>query len=568
MNNGNYWDRVQRERISRRRLLVAAQSGAVALAFAAACGGGGSGNNGGDSSTIGPGATPDVTSKPKRGGRSRSSVQGDWGTVDPVTSVGNATGILPRMYNTLFSASNGNPDFIFMDLAEKLEQPDGETYVFTIRPGVKIGPNSLGIPERDMDVSDIESWLRRVKEDKNALPRAFTEPFLASSRTTGANTFEMKTPGPYAYFSSRLGRALGGCIPPKEFWENGISSTNQGIGGGPFMLTGYEESGNAVLQRNPNYYRKDEKTGEQLPYVDGIDVARITDRQARRAAFLDKQIYSYDASTIDEAKELQGRGDMVLGRNPSFTFIAFTMNPTRDPWKDDRLRKAALYALDRKQFIDLIVGEGEGKADGLVHWPAGPYAFDEQELEQYQPYDPKKSRDLIKAATGQDTIKVKITYPISDIEFHDQHLPIFLRQMKEAGFDVQEEPMDFSAWLAKYTDVDYDASFSLNQIYETAEIPLDWHASDGPQGDGNFATGVGTLYPEVDEAILNSKRAPNREEHIKRVRDTQALIYDKGPAFLPIFSWYTYSLRWGFVKGVLDGLGDTGTFLSDFWLDL
>lgn len=565
--NQSYWSRFQRRQISRRRMLIAAQSGAIGLALAAACGGG-TNNGGGDARTIPSGATPDRTAVPKRGGTHLSSVQGDWGTVDPVTSVGNATGILPRMYNTLFSRSNANPDVMFMDMAESLEQTDGETYVFSMRPGVKIAPNSLGVPERDMDVADLTSWFERIRADKDALARAFTEPFLASAEPTGANAFTMKTKGPYAYFLSRLGRALGGTVPPREFYQQGISLKAQGVGGGPFVLDLYEESGNVTLVRNPNYYRRDEATGEQLPYVDRIEVSRITDRQARRAAFIDKQIFTYDASTYDEANELTGRGDISVGRNPAFTFISFTMNPTRDPWKDDRIRKAALYALDRKQFIDLIVGEGEGKADGLVHWPTGPFAFNEDELEQYQPYDPQRSRELIRAATGQDTIKIKVTYPISDIEFHDQHLPIFLRQMKEAGFDIDERPNDFAAWLGDYTEVNYDASLSLNQIYETPEIALDWHASKGPQGDGNFAIGVGALYPEIDEAILESKRAPNTEEHIKRVRDAQALIYQKGPAFLPIFSWYTYSLYWNFVKNIPQGLGDTGTFMNDWWLDL
>lgn len=566
----SYWERFHRERISRRRMLVATQSGAIALALAAACGGssGGKSNGNGGGGTAVANPTPDTSGTPKQGGTHLSSVQGDWGTVDPVTSVGNATGILPRMYNTLFSRSNGDPDVMFMDLAETLEQVDGETYVFGMRSGVKIGPNSLGIPERDMDTADVLSWLERIRTDKDALARAFTEPFLASAEATGATEFTMKTKGPYAYFVTRLGRALGGTIPPREFFEKSISLKAQGIGGGPFMLDKYEESGNVTLVRNPNYYRKDETTGIQLPYVDRIIVNRITDRQARRAAFLDKQIYTYDASTFDEANEVKGRGDISLGRNPSFTFIAFSMNPTRDPWKDDRIRKAALHALDRKQFIDLIVGEGEGKPDGLVHWPTGPYALDETELEQYQPFDPQKSRELIRAATGEDTIKINVTYPISDIQFHDQHLPIFLRQMKEAGFDIKEDPKDFAAWLGDYTEVNYDASLSLNQIYETAEIPLDWHASNGPQGDGNFATGVGVIYPEVDQAILDSKRAASTEDHIKRVHDTQKLIYEKGPAFLPIFSWYTYSLYWSFMKNVRQGLGDTGSFLNDWWLDL
>ena len=566
MNNG-YWSRFQRERITRRRALALMGAGASGVALTVACGGGGNGN--GDSGGTTPAAdATQPTGAPKRGGRYQGSVNGDWGTIDPVTSVGNATGILPRMYNVLINRSNANPDVVFLDLAEKFEQVDAETYVFTIRPGVKIAPNTLGIPERDMDVQDVVKWVERVHADKNALARVVFER-IATAEATGAAEFMMKTKGPYAYFVSRMGRALGGCIPPREFFEQNISLANQGVGGGAYIITSFEDGGNASFDRNPNYYRKDEDTGEQLPYIDGIDVAHILDRQARRTAFLDKQIYDYAASTIDEANELTGsHQDLFVVRDPSFTFISFSMNPQRDPWKDDRIRKAAMHALDRQQFVDLIVGKGEGKPDGLVHWPTGPYALDDAELEQLQGYDPKMSRELIKAATGEDTIRIKVTYPISDIEFHDQHLPIFLKQMKEAGFEIDEDPKDFTGWLGEYTKVNYDASLSLNQIYETPEIALDWQSSKGPQGDGNFAAGIGVLEPSVDEAILKSKQASSLEEHIKLVQDAQRLVYEKGPSFLPIFSWYSYTMYWNFVKNPPQGVGDTGTFISTRWLDL
>ncbi len=566
MNNG-YWSRFQRERITRRRALALMGAGASGVALTVACGGGGDGN--GDSGGKTPAAdATQPTGAPRHGGRYKGSVNGDWGTIDPVTSVGNATGILPRMYNVLINRSNANPDVVFLDLAEKFEQVDAETYVFTIRPGVKIAPNTLGIPERDMDVQDVVKWVERVHADKNALARVVFER-IETAEATGAAQFTMKTKGPYAYFVSRMGRALGGCIPPREFFEQNISLSNQGVGGGAYVITSFEDGGNASFDRNPNYYRKDEATGESLPYIDGIDVAHILDRQARRTAFLDKQIYDYGASTIDEANEMTGSNkDLYVVRDPSFTFIAFSMNPQRDPWKDDRIRKAALHALDRQQFVDLIVGKGEGKPDGLVHWPTGPFALDESELEELQGYDPKQSRELIKAATGEDTIRIKVTYPISDIQFHDQHLPIFLKQMKEAGFEIEEDPKDFTGWLGDYTKVNYDASLSLNQIYETPEIALDWQSSKGPQGDGNFAVGVGVLEPSVDEAITKSKQASGLEEHVKLVQDAQRLVYEKGPSFLPIFSWNSYTMYWNFVKDPPQGLGDTGTFISTRWLDL
>ncbi len=568
MATKSYWHRFQRGRVSRRRLIGTAGAGAAGLAVAAACGGGG----GGGEATVTPEAavTPTGEGTPKAGGRYRSFANVDWGTLDPVVSVGGATGIFARMYNALLDRSRTQPDFWFFDLAEEVEQPDEETYDFAIRPGVKIGPNDLGIPERDMDSSDAKGWLDRITQDEEAVHRAFSEEWLASYDAPDAQNFQIKTNGPYAYFFFRIGSPLGGTMPPKEFFEQGIDLRDKGVGGGPFVLTKYEETGDLSFDRNPNYYRKDDTTGEQLPYLDGRDVVRITDRLARRTAFIDGQLHNYEAENADEKDELLGLvPDSYSTKDPVNTFISVTVNPTRVPWDDENIRKALLYALDRQEFVDRIVGPEGGQPDGLVHWPTGPYALSPEELEELQPHDPQRSRDLIREATGNDTISVPVIYPTGvDLQYHAKHLSIFLKQMREAGFNVQEQPLDFGTWLARYTDVDYDASLSLNQTYETAEITLDWQSSKGPQGDGNFAVGIGALYPELDEAILASKQVTDQDEHVKRVLDAQRLAYEHGPAFLPIMSWYAFFLYQGFVKGVPRGLGGAGQYLNTSWLDL
>ncbi len=564
----SFWNTYTAQRISRRRVLQSAgvAGAAAGAAWLAGCGGSGDPPTGG-TATPASSTTPADDGPPKLGGRYKGVNQAAWGTIDPLVSVGTATGIMPKFYNTLISRSNVDPNFVFYDLAQSFEQPDDSTYIFKIRPGVKIAPNSMGIPERDLDALDAQKWIERVRADTNAISRKFTEPWVDSAVASG-DTFTLKTKGPYAWMLSSIGRALGGCIPPRETFEQNMNLKAQAAGAGPYKISSYQESGSISLERNPNYYRKDEKSGLQLPFMDGIDTVVIADRQARKTGFLSKQTYSYGAQDAAEAKDLVAKNkELRISRSPSFTFISFSMNPKREPWNDDRIRKAALHALDRKQFVDLIVGEGEGKPDGLVHWPTGPFAFNETELDEFQKYDPKMSRDLIKAATGNDTIKVKITYPISDIEFHDKHLPIFLKQMRDAGFDVQEDPKDFTGWLGDYTDVKYDASLSLNQIYETPEIALDWQHSKGPAGDSHFAVGVGIIKPEVDAAIIDSKKATTLEDLIARVRSAQKVVYEAGPSFLPIMSWYAYTNYWTFVKNTPE-LGDTGTFLSNTWLDL
>jgi ABC-type transport system substrate-binding protein len=577
MGEPSYWERIARSRISRRRVLAGTGAGAAGLLVAAACGGKSSNNNtptagGSPTSTSGDQGKPTrPAGTPKIGGRYLGVNQGAWGTIDPIVSVGNATGIMPRFYNTLISRSNVDPEFTFYDLAQSIEQPDEVTYVFKIRPGVKIAPNSLGIPERDMDAQDPVKYFDRIVAQADAILRKFTGPWLDSYSAT-ADTFTFKTKGPYAYALSTIGRALGGCIPPRETYEQNIDIKSRAAGGGPFMIKEgtFQESGSVSLDRNPNYYRKDEPSGLQLPFFDGIDVSLVTDRQARKTAFLGKQLYDYGAQDAQEAKDnVANNPDTYIVRRPSFTFISVSMNVEKAPWNDDRIRQAAQHALDRTQFVNLIVGEGEGKPDGLVHWPTGPYAFSDAELEtdERQKYDPKKSKDLIKAATGNDTVKVKIVYPISDIEFHDKHLPIFLQQFRDAGFDIQEDPKDFTGWLGDYTDFKYDCSLSLNQIYETPEIVLDWQHSRGPAGDDHFMKGVGLIHPEVDDAIIASKKATTLDDLVKGIKDAQDAAYKVGPSFLPIMSWYAYTNYWNFVKNE-KVLGDTETFLSDVWLEM
>jgi peptide/nickel transport system substrate-binding protein len=570
MGRNHYWSRLRRGRISRRRLLAATGAGAAGLAVAAACGGGGDDEP--DPEETAAGTPTQEAGTPKRGGTYKSAVTADWGTLDPLVCVSIGTGVLPRLYNVLLDRSRTQPDFWFFDLADDVEQPDEETYNFSIRPGVKIAPNDLGIPERDMDAFDTKAWLERVGETQGAVHHAFTVQWLSSYDAPDASNFQIKTKGPYSYFFFRIGLPMGGTIPPREFYEQEISLADKAAGAGPYVVRpgSYAETGGLIIDRNPNYYRIDEATGEQLPYIDTRESYRITDRLARRTAFLDGQIYSYTAEDSAEKDEiLRQVSGAYATETPVNTYVAFMVNPTRPPWDDERIRKAALYALDRQEYVDRIVGPDGGKPNGIVHWPLGSFALDPEELEELQPYDPQRSRQLIKEATGQDTVTIKVSYPLGiDIQYIDQHLPIWKQQMRDAGFDLDEQAMDFGTWLDGVTRADYDATLTVNQTYETAEIPLDWQSARGPQGDGGFSVGIGALYPEVEEAITNSKQTSDPEEHIKRVLDTQRLIYDKGPGVLPIMSYISYTIYQPFVKNPAVGLGGTGSYVNTVWLDL
>ncbi|MCH7579541.1 MAG: hypothetical protein IIB22_04800, partial [Chloroflexi bacterium] len=102
MATKSYWDRIRRQRFTRRKMLAVTGASAAGLAIAAACG---------DSDDDdGPSPTGDTSSgSPRAGGRYIASINGDWGTIDPVTSVGFAPGIFPFIYNVLVDRSRIDP---------------------------------------------------------------------------------------------------------------------------------------------------------------------------------------------------------------------------------------------------------------------------------------------------------------------------------------------------------------------------------------------------------------------------------------------------------------------------
>lgn len=556
-----YWSTFHR-RLARRRLLRGAALGSIGVAggwAAAACGDDDDDDPPPAGATDGS-AAPGAAGEPKRGGRFQANVSVGFDTFDPHLGIAVSTFLFPRVYNVLVNQSTTMPDFVVRDLAESWEQPDEATYIFTIRPGVKMAPNTLGVPERDLDAMDAQASFTRISEEPRANASAFVKDRLASWEATSRSTFVMRTEGPYAWFFSSLGFPTA-TIPPRELLEGDRSILQaNGVGAGPFLLRSIAEGERASLDRNPNYY------GAPLPYVDGIDVAIIQDRAARRTAFLSRQIHSYLADGKAETDDLLKQADFTLAKEPAATFVSFTMNPEREPWTDGRVRRAASRAINRRQLLD-VLDQGDGRIDGLVHWPTGPFALPEDELNStLQPHDPAEARQILADAGFPDGIRIRVTYPVN--QTIDGYVSILLEQFREAGITMDQDPQDFGAWLDNYRTRDYDAAIALNQIYETPETPLNWHHSNGPLGGMIYGVGIGDA--DIDRAIEKVHGTLDLEERIDAVHEAQRLVYSKDPAFLPFYSSFSNTLYWDFVRDPPQarGLGVTYLFLHDLWMDV
>lgn len=556
-----YWDGVARSRITRRRALALGGAGALSVAALSIAG-----CDGGDATLGEPTATSggaDILNgggPPRHGGRYATANAANFGTFDPHLGVQVASAYFPRIYNVLVNQSATRPDWFFFDLAESLETPDDTTFVFKIRPGVKITPNDIGVPERDLDGEDVKVTLERLKTEPTTTQYAFARDNIESVTVDG-QFVTIKTPKPYAWFLNRIGLFFN-AIPPRELLAGNLDRLrDKAAGGGPFRLMSVSEGESARFDRNPNYYRKDEDHGgAQLPYVDGLDVQVIFDRATQRTAFQSGQIHMLMTGSSAEARSLS---DSVIARDPAFAYIAFTMNVRRGPFADPRVRRAISRAIDRKQFADIVYG-GDAQPDGLVQWSLGDYALPPEDLETtYQPYNVEEARALVSEVGG---IRMKMMFPASlSILEHNAHLPIFLEQMKAAGIEIDQDPQDFGAWIANYQGLNYDCSLALNQIYETPELPLKFHTTRGPFSDDSYIKGIGD--PDIDAAVERVSAAMDLDERIRLTHDAQKLIYEKDPMMLPLVTPYNHLVYRNSVRNITAGIGTSNYIVSSFWLD-
>lgn len=562
-----YWQKRMEARISRRRVL-AASAGIGAAACALPLVGCSSGKTSA-SPTAAPGktaapGTPDTLNAggtPKRGGRYAVTYAADFGSFDPHIGIAVASEVaFPRMYNVLVNQSAARPEFFVHDLATSYENPDQTTFIFKIRPGVKVTPNDLNVPERDLDPEDVRVTFERIANEKQANNYNFAHEYVDKVTPSG-DTVTITTTRPYAWFISRIG-LFTNTIVPRELLAGDVGRlASSGAGAGPFRLVELKTGQSAKFDRNPNYYGKDDATGQQLPYVDGFDVLLIADRSAAHTALLSGQVDQYMPADGREAGALNGQ--FTIGRDPNFSFISFIMNPTRAPFQDARVRRAISRAINRDDYVRVVFG-GEAKPDGLIHWSLGSYALDPKELaDTYQPFNLDEAKQLVQQVGG---IKFKMMYPADfSLESHSAHLPIFLGQMKAAGIEVESDPQPFSTWLDNLTKINYDCTLSPNQIYESPEVTLGFHLMSGPFGDGTYVRGLGD--PEIEAGVKKANETLDLQARIDAVHQVQKVIYGKDPACFPLVTPYDYTAYAKRMHDIPSGIGTSAFLVNTFWVD-
>ncbi len=404
---------------------------------------------------------------PKRGGSFRiATLHGQSGdTLDPALLFNGAQWMLDYgLRNTLTQIGPGGR--LEPCLATEWEpSADAKSWTFTLRQGVEFHDG------KTLTVEDVTASIRHhLKEGSESSVKTLAEQ-ITQMKADGNNVivFDLAKPNvdfPYMFASANFS------ICPAT-GDGGIDATS-GNGTGGYVLREWQPGIQALVERNPNYWRDDRA------WFDQIEMLTVADSSARMNA-----LKSGDVDVIDDVDyklaDLLGRTDgiEVEATNGPLHYL-FSLMSTREPFGDVNVRLAMKYAIDREKLVDTVLnGYGVLGNDN----PIGPsYPSFDPNLEQ-RTYDPDKAMYHLKQA-GYDRLPIEIHAGDAAFSAAVDAAVLYQEAARPAGIDITvvREPAD-GYWSDVYMQVPAFANYwggytTASEMLATGYLPgTPWNES-------------------------------------------------------------------------------------------
>ena len=301
--------------------------------------------------------TPDPNAKP--GGTITITYKDDVATLDP------AIGYDWQNWSMIKSIFDGLMDYVpgsttlRAGLAESYEiSPDGLTYTFKLRPGVKFHNG------REMTAEDVKYSLDRVTDPATQSPGAGFFGSIAGFEAAGPDglsgvevvdplTVKITLSRPDATFLHVMALNFASVVPKEAVDALGSDFGKQPVGTGAFRLGEWTLGQRLVFEKNADYWR------EGVPYLDSV-VFEVGQEPVVALLRLQNGEVDVPGDGIPPAKFTEVMGDpaqaarVVQGGQLHTGYI--TLNVTMPPFDKVEVRKAVNMAINKERITQIING--------------------------------------------------------------------------------------------------------------------------------------------------------------------------------------------------------------------
>ena len=470
-------------------------------------------------------------------------------TIDPALNSSNDGGnMLQHLAEGLLKMDkNGN---MIPGLAESYEvSDDGLTYTFKLRKGLKWSDGS------DLTAKDfVYSW-KRVADPNTAAP--YGQDVLGKVKgyeeAAGGNidalavsapddtTFVVELANPVPFFD-RIA-AFSTLVPVQEatIEANGDAwtlSPETNVTAGPYKLAEFTDGDRIVLEKNENYWDKDNITFDKITY------RLIEDPNAAYTAYKQGEVSMIKSVPSEEIPALKGTEEFHVDPNMGTYYLSF--NTTKKPFDNEDVRKALALVIDR-DYVANTVMQGTYLPANKIIGPgvsdaAPDSSFEKVTEEKYTKgvgsgdyeADVAKAKELLAKAGYPDGQGFPtIEYSTNDQGYHKSVAEYLQNVWKEKlGINTDIAIKEWKVFTADRRAGNYDVARN--------GWVMDWN--DPSNFLNLFVTGSGNndgkiSIPEYDELMEKASTTTNADERFDYLHKAEQLLLDHA-ALTPV-AYYT-----------------------------
>ncbi len=423
---------------------------------------------------------------------------------------------------------------------------DGKTYTFHLRRGVKFHDGS------ELTAADVKFCVDRAVTAKNT-QWAFIFDALQGMQVVDTYTVRAHLKRPHAPFLSDMALFATSVYPRKLFESMGAKLWQHPIGTGPFTFSSWKRGSEMVLTRNPHYWRS-----SAAPYVDEYRRLVVEDDNARVLQIQSGELDICLFPPLAQVKALQGNPQIAVHVDNFLASRFITMNVTKKPFTDRRVRQALNYATDKQALIaKLLFGYGKPSGQAL------PLMFGNDPSIKPYSYNPTMAKALLKEAGYTHGVSFTLVTTASDT---DRQLATLLQQQwAQVGVTVSIQTYESNTLLKLIETPPYN--YQISPGYMTSDIiDPDELVTFAMAGDGGTEA-IWTLYNNktVNSLTAQAAASTDRETRRKLYAQLSRIHHDDAPM---VFLYTTPSVT--LTSPAVQGFKvlPTGNFrLEDVWLN-
>lgn len=386
-------------------------------------------------------------------------------------------------------------------LAKEWEVVDDTHWRFRLREDVTFHDGS------SFDAEDVVASLIRARDKESQAFASYTRN-IADVTAEDDHTVLVETTVPDPMILNSLSRIR---IISSEFADAPVSEFENGpaaVGTGPFKLVSYTPGDRIELERNDEYFAGPADWSH-------VTLRLVPDDGGRLASLLAGDLDLIENLPAEGVARVETNNDLKIIRGQSTRLVYLGMDVSRDqtpfatakdgspldsnPFKDARVRKALLMAMNREAIVDRVMQQNGTVAHQFVAEGFFGHSDDVEEVG----YDPEAAKALLAEAGYPDGFALTIHGPSGRYVNDSEVLQAAGQMFSRIGIDTKVEVMPWSVYSGKYSDGEYSlflGSWGVN-TGEVSNPALALVAGrDAEKGTGRY-NGGGIDVPAINELL-------------------------------------------------------------------